>query len=163
MCCNDRKYSCLFLFTPWKTLQLTRTRGRSERLRVIHLLNQAVFLSAGLHMKWHVFVSLSVYMDLYTVEFPPQWKQRSSRLSVVVSVRPHFDQSSTLYPLGLSLCSQWCDWGSVQIRALWLAESKEFAGKCQAQWWGAYLVTLGKFQSIMSSLKYADKTFLFSF
>lgn len=79
MCCNDRKYSCLFLFTPWKTLQLTRTRGRSESRSLIE--SGCVSL-CGFAYEMTRFC-LAECLHGFVHSWVLQWSQRSRRLSVI--------------------------------------------------------------------------------
>lgn len=83
MCCNDSKYSCLFLFTPWKKLQLTRTQRESES----HSLIESGCVSlCGFAYEMACFCLTEclhrfVHSWLLMPDFPPQWSQRSSSFS----------------------------------------------------------------------------------
>lgn len=116
---NDRKYSCLFLFTPWKTINW----NMKERVRVSY------WMRLSLRVCIWMFLSRWVSVDLYMANFPPQRSQRSCQSF-------SYATNWSILPVSIGcnhLClPQWCDWG--QVRALWLTELKDFGGKCRVQW-----------------------------
>lgn len=128
MCYNDRKYSFLFLFTPWKTLQLTWTRGRSETERESFTYWIRLCFSLWVCIWNDMFLSRRVSSRICARLSSNEWLLRSCRLSPVVSLRPHFDQSSLL----LFVITVLFTVRSVRMRPLWLVQPTPDAGKCLA-------------------------------
>ncbi len=115
----------MYLFTPWKTLQLINYRVWESFIYWIRLcFSLRVYIWNDVFLSWWA-------SSWICSHFPPQWSQRSCQLSVIVSLRPLFE---CFYPLLLFFCSQWCDWISERIRALWLAEFKNLLEKYLVQW-----------------------------